>query len=70
METLHPLRSWRKRNKLTLADLRDRIAPHRISLAYLSGIEKHGRQPSLDVALRLSQATDGEVRVEDFARSQ
>jgi len=66
----HPLRSWRKRHGLTLSDLKTRVKPHRISLAYLSVIEKHGRKPSLDVAYKLSQATDGEVKVEDFVRPE
>jgi transcriptional regulator with XRE-family HTH domain len=60
----HPLRQWRKANGKTLDDLK---AVTGTSAAMLSFIETGRRQPSLRLAMKLSNATDGAVPLESFA---
>jgi transcriptional regulator with XRE-family HTH domain len=65
--TNHPLRQWRKANGLTLADLKEATGT---SAAMLSCIERGRRQPSLKLAVKLSNATDGAVSVQNFAEPE
>lgn len=60
----HPLRAYRDRHKLDLADLARRAAP--CSVATLSKIENRQQNPSLELRRRLVAATYGEVTLSDL----
>jgi transcriptional regulator with XRE-family HTH domain len=64
MTEMHPLRQWRKDHGKTLADLKAETAT---SVAMLSYIECRRKRPSLQLAVKLSKATNGVVPVESFA---
>jgi transcriptional regulator with XRE-family HTH domain len=66
VDTDHPLRLWRQSKQVTLAQLADTLD---VSTSHLSEIERGRNKPSLKLAMRLSQATDGEVSVEEFVRA-
>jgi transcriptional regulator with XRE-family HTH domain len=61
----HPLRRWRQANNVTLKALKER-AGVKVSPSHISEIERHNNTPSLDLAAKLSRATDGEVSIADF----
>lgn len=54
MEQVHPLREWRKSNGKTLTDLADIV---KVRASHLSEIENGNNEPSLDLAVKLSQVT-------------
>ena len=51
----HPLRTWRKANGKTLADVAEDVS---VTPSHLSEIERGLNEPSLALAARLSKATD------------
>jgi transcriptional regulator with XRE-family HTH domain len=58
---------------MTLEQLRQRlvdVTATRVTPSHLSEIERDKNSPSLELATKLSRATDGEVKVEEFVRSQ
>lgn len=61
----HPLRIWRKKAGITLAELAQRA---NITPSHLSEIERHKNDPSLSLAAKLSRATSGEVQIVDFVK--
>lgn len=52
------LKTWRKRNNISQAELARRLAT---SKAYISQLETGHRRPSTDLAKRIEQATNGGV---------
>jgi transcriptional regulator with XRE-family HTH domain len=54
METLHPVRRWRKENGMTLADLAGMLD---VTPSHLSEIERGRNGASLKLAARLSEIT-------------
>jgi transcriptional regulator with XRE-family HTH domain len=69
MERIHPLRRWRQDNDVTLAELAARDGVD-VSASHLSEIERGLNTLSLGLAVRLSKATGGKVRVEEFDQSK
>lgn len=69
IKTNHPLRLWRQKHGLTLAQLADRVDV-KVTPSHLSEIERGANKPSLDMAMAISVATGGEVRVEEFVWHQ
>jgi transcriptional regulator with XRE-family HTH domain len=65
MATDHPLRRWRQANGLNLKQVAQTEGVG-VSPSHLSEIERGRNKPSLDLAVRLSRATGGEVKVEEF----
>lgn len=65
MDRVHPLRQWRHDHGLTLQALKA-LAGVRVSPSHLSEIERFKNSPSLDLAAKLSRATDGAVSIGDF----
>lgn len=59
----HPLRTWRIDRRLTLAELGRIIG---VTPSHLSEIERGQKTPSLEMAARLSAATKGDIKIEDF----
>ena len=64
-ECNHPLRRWRRNKGLNLKQVADSEGVG-VSPSHLSEIERGRNKPSLDLAVRLSRATGGEVKVEEF----
>ena len=62
----HPLRIWRITNEMRLGDLARLVG---VRASHLSMIEHGVRGASLDVALKLSDVTKGEVPVDAFVKS-
>lgn len=63
--TDHPLRRWRQSKELTLQQLIE-LAGVDVSPSHISEIERGNNKPSLDLAAKLSRATDGAVKIEEF----
>lgn len=61
----HALRKYRRTAHLTLDQLGHRVG---VSKGFLSKIEKWRQMPSLKVAQKIVEATDGLVRVNDFMK--
>lgn len=66
----HPLRLWREKAGVSLRTLADRMVDERgqpiISYASLGRIERGLQDPSFRVLLGIFEATDGQVRLDDF----
>lgn len=62
---VHPLRRWRREKGLRLAQVAE-FEGVGVSPSHLSEIERGNNKPSLDLAARLSKATGGEVKLEEF----
>lgn len=58
----HPLRTWRKAHGVTLTTLAEKLG---VRPSHLSGIE-NGKNPSMALAARIREATDGEIRADDL----
>lgn len=54
MQQEHPLRQWRRANKITLSELAARLG---CSIAHLSEVETRGKDVSLNLARKLSHET-------------
>jgi transcriptional regulator with XRE-family HTH domain len=54
MADTHPMRTWRKENGKTLADMAELVG---VVPSYLSDIERFLKQPSLDLAAKLQDET-------------
>ena len=50
----HPLREWRKSNKVTLAQVSERVG---VGPSFLSDIENFHKRPSLSLAAKLESVT-------------
>ena len=61
----HALRKYRKTAHVTLNELGLRVG---VSKGFLSKIEKGHQMPSLKVAQKIIDATDGFVRIDDFLK--
>ncbi|WP_438501506.1 helix-turn-helix domain-containing protein [Methylosinus sp. 3S-1] len=59
----HPLRSYRKSAGITLSALGARVG---VSKGFLCKIEQRKQLPSLALAAKLSEATNGTVPLADF----
>lgn len=59
----HPLKEYRAKARLTLAELADRVG---VKKAALSKIENRTRLPSMGLAARIQEATNGAVTPNDF----
>lgn len=72
MATDHALRRWRNQQepKITLTALavRARELGAKVTPSHLSMIETGVKSPSLDLAAKLSRATDNEVAINEFVR--
>lgn len=62
---MHPLRAWRTENHVTLARLANVVG---VSIAHLSEIERGNNSPSLELADRLSRATNGKIEISCFVK--
>jgi transcriptional regulator with XRE-family HTH domain len=60
---LHPLRAYRKAERVTLITLAKRVGT---TEGTLSRIESGSRTPSLSMVARIIRATGGKVRADDF----
>lgn len=60
---IHPLKRWLFDRQETAAAFAERMG---VAQSHLSGILARKKQPSLALAIRLSQATSGKVPVEAF----
>ena len=65
MNTKHPLAKWIKANKWKISQAK-LASESRCSQSHLSLILKGKRGVSMELARRLSAATGGAVRIEDF----
>ncbi len=61
------LREYRRSYRLTLAAMAERIG---CALTTVHGLEAGRRAPSLAMLERIEQATNGEVRAQDFVRQR
>lgn len=60
----HPLRSYRRKHDITLDQLGEMVGA---SKGFLSKIEKRKQLPSMSLAAKLSEVTNGAVTPNDFA---
>lgn len=68
---MHPLRQYREDNSVTLKQMGERVAKHlggqhAISEAQISRIELGKRGVTLEMAVAISKATDGAVKIADL----
>jgi transcriptional regulator with XRE-family HTH domain len=63
MSKIHPLKEYRVRKGLTLAKLACRVG---VQVPALSKIENWQRMPSMSLAARIQEATNGAVTPNDF----
>lgn len=63
---MHPLRTYRQRNNLTLAELALRA---KTTEGTISRIERGTLRPTFELLRRLVAATDGEVTADDIIAS-
>ena len=61
----HPLRRWRFENEYTLDDAAKKLG---ISPSTISLLERKKRGITVDLALKISELTNGVVKIEDFAK--
>jgi DNA-binding transcriptional regulator YdaS (Cro superfamily) len=64
MPEIHPLKRWLFDNQMTAADFAARIG---VSPAAVSQWIQRHRSPSLEMAIKVRDATNGAVRVEDMS---
>ena len=62
----HPLRRWRFENDLTLDDAAEKLS---ISASAISLLERGKRGITVATAKRIAAATEGAVKIEDFANN-
>lgn len=65
MERIHPLRRWRLKNGVTLADLAGREGVD-VTPSHLSEVERGLNTLSLDLAAELCRAARGKVKITHF----
>lgn len=59
----HPIRTYRKANSLRLEDFAGKVG---ISGASLSRIERLEQNPPLDLLVRIREASNGEISLDDL----